>query len=348
MKTQVLSKRIVSSRGLLEGVPAMSHAWRLPLRQVTMLLVAMVIIAGSVSLPVATAQAGMQATKNIREEIQRNGGKLPRARVRALSRALYRGERVTRPGNRIARRASAGNTVEQVGDQPEGFGQQFNWDRKDDEILLAMFVNAADYIGANIAGVQQGDEIQIVRAEGIASFAEDTGNPTATSIIGLVGVGANVALGLAGFPEAAPLVNAASSFAQDQFKASNVKHKRRDAFGEDPSTHHRARQEGGIIVSLPEAGGGYYSGIDEVYWIKKHEPRLDPIRPNHVKAGFFLVRSDSPGGPANNARKLRSGGILGVQPWDHLFEDNAGYYKVFLRIKKGSTQPPGILNRRRN
>jgi hypothetical protein len=348
MKTQLISKKIVSSKASLEVVPAMFHACRFVLGQVTMFLAAMVILVGSISLRASTAQAGMQANKNIREEIQRNGGKLPRARARALTRTLYRAERVTRPGNRIARRASAGNTVEQVGDQPEGFGQTFNWDRKDEEILLAIFINAADYIGANIAGVQQGDEIQIVRAEGIASFAEDTGNPDLASFVGLVGVGANVALGLTGFPEAAPLVNAATSFAQDQFKASNAKHKRRDAFGEDPSTHHRARQEGGIIVCLPDAGGGYYSGIDEVYWIKKHEPRLDPLRPEHVKAGFFLVRNDSPGGPASNTRKLRSGPVFSVLAWDHLFEDNAGYYKVFMRIKKGSTQPAGILNRTRN
>ena len=225
-----------------------------------------------------------------------------------------------------------------IGEHPDGFGKTFTWDRKNQEIELVMFVNAADPLGVTIAGVKQGDRIQITSVSGIASFTEDKGNPLASSLITLAGVGlAGIATGV-GQPELLPIIKAGEVFAQEQFKPTNVKHKRRDAFGVDPGTGHQARQEGGIVISLPLANGLYYSGNGDhkERWIKSNSDRTDDQLPQHVKNAFFPVRGLFP----HNTRMLRGDGQIHILAWDHKFEDNAGFYKVFMSIRQ-PTVPPG-------
>src|SRR5436190_1436422 len=77
-------------------------------------------------------------------------------------------------------------------DLPPGFGKGFVWDRADNEVLLVMFINAADPLGISIEGMQAGDQVQVLAASGIASYSEDKGNPLASSIVGLVAAGAKV------------------------------------------------------------------------------------------------------------------------------------------------------------
>ena len=33
-------------------------------------------------------------------------------------------------------------------------------------------------------------------------------------------------------------------------------------------------------------------------------------------------------------------------PWDWAFDDNAGHYKVFVKLKKGNGPPPVIIERK--
>lgn len=258
--------------------------------------------------------------------------------------AKYKRSPSIRRGSLIAKNASKGNGVVAVGEHPQGFGKTFIWDRQDAEILLVMFINAADDMGVSVLGLQPNDLIQVTSAAGIASFSEDKGNPLASSITSLIAVGAKAALGLTGLPEIVPIVDAAEKFAQEQFKATNAKTKRRNAFGVDPSSGHKARQEGGLVISLPEAGEPYYSGNDDhkERWIKTDGTRTDNHRPKHVALGFFPI----PGNSGHNTRFVFGNNApLYVLAWDHIFEDNAGFYKVFLHIKRGTPppDPPVIL-----
>lgn len=150
----------------------------------------------------------------------------------------------------------SGSLINTIGEAPPGFGQTFWWDRKDDQILLLVYVNAANYGGVAIENLADGDQVIVGDISGIASFTEDTGNPTLAGIVGLVAAGAEVVATGLGAPELVPIINQANEFAQREFKASGAKHKKRDGYGVDPGSGHKAKQEGGVIMCLPGAGGG--------------------------------------------------------------------------------------------
>lgn len=226
-----------------------------------------------------------------------------------------------------------------IGDQPDGFGTGFKWGREDDEILLAVFINVADYLGVSIDGLYPGDVLKFCSGTGTASFTKDDGNPIASSLVGLVATGARIATSIAGFPEAVPLVDAAESFAKDQFKATNAHNAIRDVYGVEPGTGHKAKREGGIIICLPGSGGVFYSGDKDhrERWIQEPGDRMDKNMPKHVYSAFFPMR----GMDAHNTRKInydvQEPQQAYIVAWDDgqldHFSDNAGYYKIFIHIK---------------
>src|SRR5262245_61532405 len=222
---------------------------------------------------------------------------------------------------------------------PQGFGSGFTWSRTEDEALLVLFINAADALGVSIDGLQAGDQIQVVSASGIASFSSDRGNPLASSIVGLVSTGASVAVSAAGYPEVAPVITAAEKFAQDQFKATGSKRELRDAFGVEPSSGRKARQEGGLVVCMPEAGGTFYSGDDRHRdrWIGGDGTRSDEHLPAQFNYTAFFPRQ---GYGTHNTRICQQSGQMFVLAWDWQFDDNAGFYKVFVKLTKGNGLPP--------
>ncbi len=308
-----------------------------------------VIVAVLFSLPAPRARADNPPLKDVQKQIQRDG-KLPGgAAYWARLTAARNHAKVVRPALSFARRgALTGSMLAEVGDHPSGFGQGFEWDRRDAEIMLVLFVNAADNSGISIDGLRKGDQIQVVSASGIATFSEDNGNPLAGSLVGLVAAGAKVGADVLGLPEIGPVLDAGEKFAEEQFKGTGKGTKPRDAYGEEPGTGTIHREEGGILVALPEAGCTYYSGDGDhkERWIKDHGPRYDRIRPDHVKYGYFIVRSD----PAQNSRFLNGDGPVYIQPWDWKFDDNAGYYKVFVHIKRGDSAtppPPDVIEKTR-
>jgi hypothetical protein len=315
-------------------------------RVILVISLAVLFAANTILTPVS--KADMAGLKTLQEMIERDG-KLPGGNAYwALARSVYDRNKVSVRGNRIASQASALTTTEEVGEHPGGFGKGFYWARKDEEILLVLFINSADAMGISVAGVERGDRITLSSASGIASFTEDNGNPLASSIVALIAAGTKVGLTLAGAPEAAPAVEAAETFAKEQFKSTNVKHKPRDAFGIDPGTSHKARQEGGIFIALPENGGASYSGKDLLWtkmrWIQGEGDRVDTNLPKHVISGFFPIQ----GNLSHNTRVLGIDGQIYVVPWDYKFEDNAGYYKVFLHIKRADNNTPPVIQRIRN
>ncbi len=230
-----------------------------------------------------------------------------------------------------AGKTPAKSTIATVGEHPDGFGKHVYWDMDDAGLALVIFLSAADSLGVMISGARASDTIEFVSATGIASFAEETENEGISSLIGIVAAGAGLTASAFGLPEAKPVIDAAAKFAQDNFKEEKVKTKRRDAFGVDPGTGHRARQEGGVIVSLPAAGQIFYSGNDDhkERWIKEPGIRDAAHYPDHVHDAFFLR------GLGKDKRRCSVGGDIIISPWDAKFEDNCGFYRLHALLKRG-------------
>ncbi|CAN7783888.1 hypothetical protein LJR175_008357 [Variovorax sp. LjRoot175] len=228
------------------------------------------------------------------------------------------------------------STMVTVGESPEGFGKSVSWDAADNSIATIVFLSAADPVGVLISGVQKTDTIEVVSATGLASFAEETKNEGVGAFIGLVAAGGVLTASIFGMPELAPVIGAAENFAKEKFKEEKVKTKRRDPFGEDPGSGHKAKQEGGVLISLPAAGKAFYSGNSDhkERWIKEPGTRALANYPAHVKNAFFLTGRET-------RRATASGDIL-IYPWDHIFEDNFGYYRLHLILTRGDGQEPVV------
>jgi hypothetical protein len=233
---------------------------------------------------------------------------------------------------------SPASTTTQVGDAPEGFGKYVQWDADDDELALVVFLNAADPMGVAILGVTAGDTLELVSAAGLASFAEDTENEGVSSIIGIVAAGASLAASAFGAPEATPVIGAGATFAQDRFKERQVKTKRRDPYGVDPGSQHKARQEGGVLICRPEAHGVYYSGNDEKFWIKKPGDRIDRHRPDHLGRNANFIRRGM------GRTMSRGAGDLYLVAWDHIFSDNFGFYELRVIMRRGDVPEPSPVD----
>lgn len=220
-----------------------------------------------------------------------------------------------------------------VGEPPDGFGKGINWSEDDDKLAAVVFLNTADPLGVMITGVRQFDTIEFVSATGLASSSRGD-NDLTSSIIGVVAAGAGVAASAFGLPEVQPLIAAGETFAQAAFKQSEFNRAVRDPFGEIVSTGEKARQEVGVIVSLPEARTIFYGGDDDHKnrWIKKPGTRDLAHRPDHVKGAFFLQKG------ASNRHQAGAAGDIFLAAWDHIFPDNNGFYRLHILLRRG--KPP--------
>jgi hypothetical protein len=222
-----------------------------------------------------------------------------------------------------------------VGSPPPGFGPIVQWKPEDQKIAVVLFLSAADFLGAMITGVTRFDTIEIVQASGRASFSEDTENEGIASLISVVATGASITAGIFGAPEIVPLIKSAEEFAKTQFKEERVRTKVRNAFGLDPGSGHKARQEGGVVIGLPNGTTmeTFYSGDDPVEnerWIKKPGDRVDTNLPNSMKGqGAFFLQSG-----ILNKRQVRHDGDILIYPWDWKFEDNFGFYRLHIILER--------------
>jgi hypothetical protein len=227
-----------------------------------------------------------------------------------------------------------------LGEPPPGFSLSFEFKPEMDKAALVAFLSAADLFGILISGMTKFDTIQFVDAAGIASFSEDIENEGIASFIGVVATGASVAVASFGAPEIIPVIKSAEQFAKERFKEEKVKTKRRDAFGVDPSSKEKARQEGGVVVSMPTGNTmqTFYSGDDSVEdknWIKKPGDRTHRNLPDHmVGQGVFFLQ---PGNP--NKEMCRHVGSILIYPWDHKFEDNFGFYRLHIILERHDSNP---------
>jgi hypothetical protein len=219
-----------------------------------------------------------------------------------------------------------------VGEAPAGFGPIFEWDRERFErVNLSAFVNAADPLGIMIAGARADDRLTVTSASGLATFAQSKGS-FSVSLIGLVsGVSGGVVIFNGGDKDGSnAIVEAVNKFAEREFENKGERVLIRDAFGIEPSSQNSAKREGGVVISLPAAGGPYYSGSDKKFNLRSNEPRRDSERPAHVEFGFFLVRGDAD----HMSRPVGSNGEIYLVAWDHKFQDNAGFYQVRLTLTR--------------
>jgi hypothetical protein len=225
--------------------------------------------------------------------------------------------------------AAPSSAVVQVGKAPEGFGKYVEWAPQDQQLALIAFINAADPMGVAILGATPGDTLDLIFASGLASFSEEVENEGVPAFIGIVAAGATLGASAFGFPEAAPVIAAGAQFAKEKFKEKLVRTMVRDPFGEDPSSHLKARREGGVLICRPEARGVYSSGRDQEFWIKPPGDRKDSNRPPHLEGKANFIRRGM------ERTMCREGGAFVLQPWDHIFQDNQGFYELHLIMRRG-------------
>jgi hypothetical protein len=265
-----------------------------------------------------------------------------------LKESLTGHKRKTVGAIKLATGQPSSSTVTQVGSPPAGFGSTFNWDRSQQSVLLVVFVNAADPLGVSITGLQPGDVINVKSASGLASFVQDTGNPLASSLIGLVADGGAAAVSILdpGALGAGQAIQAAGQQAASLFKGTGAGQKVRDAFGLDPSTKGYALAEGGVIVCMPQGGGTYYSAYTDHrnYWATNPsavgQPRgLPQVYQSQSNDPPFFFIGQAPNSP--NAHTCTSDNPAFILAWDFAYLDNAGFYEVFVQLTQGSNSGSG-------
>lgn len=254
--------------------------------------------------------------------------------------AFYKVKRPAPPPSKAGQKAAAATTL----NLPKGYVENFyRWDRKEDT-LLVLFVATNDDLGIFIDGLRYGDRISIESASGTASFSTeyDWGNILGASITAVLGRGAEILDKTFTAGQFSGLIKDGEKFMQDQFKDKKKPGKVRDAFGVDPGSQHKAKQEGGVLVCLPGNFGASYSSNNRDYWIKEPGDRYDIAVPPQVQDGFFVRRNAN-----HNTRYIRQQqkGQVVILAWDHKFKDNVGYYKMAVRLIKGNgTIPQGPVD----
>jgi hypothetical protein len=248
------------------------------------------------------------------------------------------------PAINLSKKSKMSSQVITVGNAPNGFGTEFDWDRTDPQVLLAVFVNAADSLGVSITGLKQGDQIQVTSAAGVASFSQDTGNPTASGIIGVLAAGAIGVLNATGNPEFDPVVTAAEQFAQSEFKGTGNADKYRDAFG-TASDGGTAQEEGGVEIALPGSGGPWYSSDHDHRdgWASLPTFNGGPrgLPKTVVAEQLPLTPFGFVGRRGNNTFVCQQDGEAYILAWDFAYRDNAGFYKLVVTLTQASAVPPG-------
>ncbi|KAB2879782.1 hypothetical protein F9K33_08090 [bacterium] len=202
-------------------------------------------------------------------------------------------------------------------------------------------IPANDEVGVIIDNVLPGDEIIIYDASGIASFKE-TSMALIKGVVGIANALGTTALMFATDGAAAPFVSAWDSALDNVNKAigdAPIKHGRRDAYGQDPGTGDYAKDEGGLVVCMPETSGAIYATDDYHFadGAKSHGRKYEYYS-KKAKANNVLFPCNVSGG-LMSATATKAGAIH-VLAFDEKFTDNAGSYTVGLVVIRGQ-RPSG-------
>lgn len=201
---------------------------------------------------------------------------------------------------------------------------------------LWVSIPANDDTGVLIDNVMAGDQIQVYDASGIASFKE-TSMKLVKGIVGVANAIAGDLLLYATDGTAAPFVMAWNKAVQgisDAVGDSDIKHARRDQYGRDPGTGDYGKDEGGLIVCMPESKGVIYATDDfhfadgakshgrEYQYYSAAAKNYNVLFPSNVSGGRLTATASIPG-------------AVHVLAFDSNFKDNAGSYTVGLLIIRG-------------
>lgn len=194
-------------------------------------------------------------------------------------------------------------------------------------------ISTSDDVGIIIDNVMEGDEILIYDASGIASFKK-TSMALIKGVIGIANAIGTSALVYATEGAAAPFVkewNSALSSIGDAVGDGEIKHARRDAYGQDPGTGDYAKNEGGLIVCMPKSKGAIYATDD--YHLtgdtKENGRRVEYYSEKTIEKNAFFPCNVSAGKMSGVAQIAGAAHILS---FDSNFEDNCGAYTVGIIV----------------
>jgi hypothetical protein len=258
--------------------------------------------------------------------------------------------RTVRPINLATNQPSASNSSLTLMGNNLTMGKMYSWDRSQQACLLAICVNASDPYGVAINGLKKGDVVTVLNPVGVCGFSKDTGHPFLSSLIGLLGEGAEDAVeALEGTTQFNNVIQSATQDLQNACKATGAPEKLRDPFGIQPGTSGFGLEEGGLVVMMPQAGGIYYSGDSNNRSVWATQPRsitaargcpayLGPPRGTVVNVNtlpLFFVGHNAP-----NSGVCTTDGTAYILAWDFAYGDNTGTYQLVVRVTQGSASAP--------
>lgn len=202
-------------------------------------------------------------------------------------------------------------------------------------------IPANDEVGVIIDNVLPGDEIIIYDASGIASF-KSTSMKVIKGVVGIANAIATKTLVYATDGAAEPFVKQWNDTLDKVGKAvgdSDIKHGRRDAYGRDPGTGDYAKDEGGLVVCMPETKGAIYATSDYHFTDgAKSHGRKEEYYSAKAKTNNVLFPCNIEGGLMSAVAK--TAGAIHVLAFDEKFTDNAGAYTVGLIVLRAE-RPSG-------
>ncbi len=195
-----------------------------------------------------------------------------------------------------------------------------------------------DETGVVIDNVQKGDTVLIYDGSGIASF-KSTNMAFVKSAIGIANAVVNGVAVVATDGAAAPFLagwNGVVDSVQSAIPSGAVKSGRRDMYGRDPGTGDYAKNEGGIIVCMPESKGAIYATSD--YYL------ADGAKANGRQVKYFSAATKAKNAffPCNvNGGTMQgvatTAGAVHILAFDSKFTDNAGYYNLAILVLRATS-----------
>jgi hypothetical protein len=196
-------------------------------------------------------------------------------------------------------------------------------------------ISSTDKVGITIDGVMEGDTIEISDISDECSFAKES-NPL---LAGFIGITAGILEdGISYYTKGrAKETNKALSNQSNKLKNSYSKKNRdkfRDGYGKVVNKSRYAKNEGGIIVCMPEAKGAIYANPDTFL---KDGAADNGRKPIYFKQTIKNFNSFFPcrGKDGQMSAKALTDGTIHILAFDSTFEDNCGSYTVkFLITRK--------------
>ncbi len=210
---------------------------------------------------------------------------------------------------------------------PPGFQDgAITWPADQQTMDLCVMISANDKQGFAIHGVRKGDTVVIENPRGSASFSLKL---WAKALKFLVSAAAEIVPDQYG-----PIAEKGEKYLEKLFKKKG-RRKHRNAYGQmrkNKKYHPKAkyaRKNGGIVVSMPIAGGPVRKG--GAFKIKNKTARTrGNLTPELRRVAMFPVRGSV------SKRTAKTNGTIRILAWDSKHKDNVGAYFVCVRLKRGS------------